>query len=183
MRHEGLPTPSNLLLGSPDFASVMGRKPSIDHSFSQTVDEAFRNLATKHQLGKSSDILSHAAIRAMDRMISVLHLLTVRLSTHTSILSHFRVCPCCNIGVVGVWLFLILLTITTTSVENKAVRHRYRLPRPTLGRTVTWECSDEHVGFDFRLAIFCIVTSRSLFPGEGGVLPPPSRLVYRYRQC
>lgn len=102
VRHEGLPTPSHLLLGSPDFASVMGRKPSIDHSFSQTVDEAFRNLATKHQLGKSSDILSHAAIRAMDRMISVLHLLTVRLSTHTSILSHFRVCPCCNIGVVGV---------------------------------------------------------------------------------
>ncbi|KAL7429965.1 hypothetical protein ACHAXM_002927 [Skeletonema potamos] len=61
---DGLPTPSHLLLGSPDFASVMGRKPSIDHSFSQTVDEAFRNLATKHQLGKSSDILSHAAIRA-----------------------------------------------------------------------------------------------------------------------
>ncbi|KAK1743722.1 putative cell division cycle protein 16 [Skeletonema marinoi] len=48
----------------PNFVSVTGRKPSIDHSFSQTVDEAFRNLATKHHLGKSSDILSHAAIRA-----------------------------------------------------------------------------------------------------------------------
>jgi len=64
VQHEGMPTPSHLSLGSPDFVSVTGRKPSIDHSFSQTVDEAFRNLATKHHLGKSSDILSHAAIRA-----------------------------------------------------------------------------------------------------------------------
>ena len=64
VQHEGLPTPSHLSLGSPDFANVTGRKPSIDQSFSQTVDEAFRSLATKHQLGKSSDILSHAAIRA-----------------------------------------------------------------------------------------------------------------------
>ncbi|KAL7499747.1 hypothetical protein ACHAWT_010715 [Skeletonema menzelii] len=64
VHHEGLPTPSHLSLGSPDFVSVTGRKPSIDHSFSQTVDEAFRSLAMKHHLGKSSDILSHAAIRA-----------------------------------------------------------------------------------------------------------------------
>jgi len=64
VQHEGLPTPSHLSLGSPDFVSVTGRKPSMDHSFSQNVDEAFRNLATKHHLGKSSDILSHAAIRA-----------------------------------------------------------------------------------------------------------------------
>ena len=68
--HEGMPTPSLLSLGSPDFVSGTGRKPSIgggggnDPSFSQTVDEAFRSLATKHHLGKSSDILSHAAIRA-----------------------------------------------------------------------------------------------------------------------
>jgi tetratricopeptide (TPR) repeat protein len=66
VQRDGLPTPSLLSLGSPDFVTGAGRRSSLgdDHSFSRTIDEAFRNLATKHHLGKSSDILSHAAIRA-----------------------------------------------------------------------------------------------------------------------
>ena len=77
-----LQSPSMLSLGSPDFAggaggnnhqtdtvgdpfsskvaAVEGKSSSI----SQTIDEAFRNLAISHNLGQSPDVLSHAAIRA-----------------------------------------------------------------------------------------------------------------------
>ena len=77
----GLQTPSMLSLGSPDFAGGRGKKrsgsnteqnaeshdaikPVNESSPSHTVDDAFRKLATRHRLGKSSDVLSHAAIRA-----------------------------------------------------------------------------------------------------------------------
>lgn len=81
-------------------------------------------------------------------------------------------------GVVGVGLFLLLWTITTTSVENKAVRHRYQLPRPTLGSSITFERSGLHVRFWFLSCIFCITTSKSVCPCQGElhdlILPPPS---------
>ncbi|KAL7467024.1 hypothetical protein ACHAXS_007292 [Conticribra weissflogii] len=71
----GLQTPSMLSLGSPDFAGGPRKKPTttkndlfamnVSHlSVSNTIDNAFRNLASNHRLGFSSDILSYAAIRA-----------------------------------------------------------------------------------------------------------------------
>jgi tetratricopeptide (TPR) repeat protein len=78
-----LQSPSMLSLGSPDFAGGdVGRDAneplatlfaSSDKAavaaakasgISLTVDGAFRNLAIKHNLGRSPDILSHAAIRS-----------------------------------------------------------------------------------------------------------------------
>ncbi|KAL3761687.1 hypothetical protein ACHAW5_004251 [Stephanodiscus triporus] len=82
-----LQSPSMLSLGSPDFAggTVVGgrdgnRPPagqfiSSDeaaaaaaaakaYGYSPTIDEAFRNLAISHNLGRSPDVLSHAAIRS-----------------------------------------------------------------------------------------------------------------------
>jgi len=79
-----LQSPSMLSLGSPDFAggaTTAGRGPGnqatdgdpfsskasavkTSPSDSQTIDEAFRNLALTHNLGQSPDVLSHAAIRA-----------------------------------------------------------------------------------------------------------------------
>jgi len=72
-------SPSMLSLGSPDFAGGAGKhtnqaatsllptdpfsnKPTTPAS--HTVDEAFRSLATRHALGKSPDVLAHAAIRS-----------------------------------------------------------------------------------------------------------------------
>jgi len=71
----GLQTPSMLSLGSPDFAGGASRmQTTTKHDpfriksphqlVSKTIDDAFRNLASTHRLGLSSDILSHAAIRA-----------------------------------------------------------------------------------------------------------------------
>ena len=79
-----LQSPSVLSLGSPDFAggamSGKGEKQQAggdpfsseasaivapkSSSTSQTIDEAFHNLAISHNLGQSPDVLSHAAIRA-----------------------------------------------------------------------------------------------------------------------
>ena len=70
-----------LSLGSPDFAGgaatgegnkattslptdPFAKLAAVRNSISQTVDEAFRSLTTRHNLGKSPDILSHAAIRS-----------------------------------------------------------------------------------------------------------------------
>ena len=77
-------SPSVLSIGSPDFAggAVMGEDrnqapvgsfPSTNEvealtsktiRMSQTIDDAFHNLAIMHKLGHSPDVLSHAAIRA-----------------------------------------------------------------------------------------------------------------------
>mmetsp|Transcript_34018 Transcript_34018/g.71558 ORF Transcript_34018/g.71558 Transcript_34018/m.71558 type:complete len:1178 (+) Transcript_34018:23-3556(+) len=77
-----LQSPSMLSLGSPDFAggaapdrggggtndatAGLTQNPFVKkaNSISQTVDEAFHSLATCHNLGKSPDILAHAAIRS-----------------------------------------------------------------------------------------------------------------------
>jgi len=79
-----LQSPSMLSLGSPDFAGGattagrgQGNQATVGDPFSskasavkaspsdsQTIDEAFRNLALTHNLGQSPDVLSHAAIRA-----------------------------------------------------------------------------------------------------------------------
>ncbi|KAL7480690.1 hypothetical protein ACHAW6_006355 [Cyclotella cf. meneghiniana] len=63
----GLQSPSTFSSGSPKYA---GRADSnnvsckLDTATSDTADEAFRNLAITHHLGKSSDVLSLAAIRS-----------------------------------------------------------------------------------------------------------------------
>mmetsp|Transcript_24708 Transcript_24708/g.59568 ORF Transcript_24708/g.59568 Transcript_24708/m.59568 type:complete len:1161 (-) Transcript_24708:151-3633(-) len=75
-----LQSPSMLSLGSPDFAGgaregggARNQMPIVDSfvkkavatpSMSQTVDEAFHNLAINHSLGHSPDVLSNAAIRS-----------------------------------------------------------------------------------------------------------------------
>ena len=79
-----LQSPSMLSLGSPDFADVTATAadkgahqraaaPPTDPfdeaaagepSVSRTVDDAFRSLATRHNLGRSPDTLSHAAVRS-----------------------------------------------------------------------------------------------------------------------
>ncbi|KAL7550818.1 hypothetical protein ACHAWF_014060 [Thalassiosira exigua] len=71
-----LQSPSMLSLGSPDFAGGAvggggGKAPDLSapegsspRRPSRTVDDAFRNLALRHNLGRSPDVLSHAAIRS-----------------------------------------------------------------------------------------------------------------------
>ena len=78
-----LHSPSMLSLGSPDFAGgaatggrgtnqattslptdPFAKAAAVRNSTSKTVDEAFRSLATRHNLGKSPDILTHAVIRS-----------------------------------------------------------------------------------------------------------------------
>eukprot|EP00970_Alexandrium_tamarense_P015750 scaffold5469_cov175-Alexandrium_tamarense.AAC.11 len=70
--HEvGLQTPALLSLASPDFVGaawkdgkVTASRRNLVGSESHTIDEAFKNLAATHNLGKSSDVLALAAIRA-----------------------------------------------------------------------------------------------------------------------
>ena len=123
--HNGLPTPSHLSLGSPDFVSVTGRKPSIDHSFSQSVDEAFRNLATKHHLGKSSDILSHAAIRAYGS-----HDLRSALAYCTAIDAHDPFC--CTAGYVHV------ATLVGLGLKRRLFELAHRLVEADPKNSLAW---------------------------------------------
>ncbi|KAL3775344.1 hypothetical protein ACHAWO_001275 [Cyclotella atomus] len=61
----GLQTPSAFSLGSPDFGKGHGDDaPVISEESDYSVDQAFRNLAITHHLGKSSDVLALAAIRS-----------------------------------------------------------------------------------------------------------------------
>ncbi|KAL3804331.1 hypothetical protein HJC23_011259, partial [Cyclotella cryptica] len=63
----GLQTPSTFSVGSPSHPAGVDSKKlpwKLDEAASDTADEAFRNLAMTHHLGKSSDVLSLAAIRS-----------------------------------------------------------------------------------------------------------------------
>lgn len=61
----GLQTPLAFSLGSPDFGQTNKKEvPSQTKETDDSVDQAFRNLAITHHLGKSSDVLALAATRS-----------------------------------------------------------------------------------------------------------------------